>query len=167
MQHNTCQGSHYSVSLTPLKRITACRWRTNVRWKCLLSVLLAQLLPTKDLHKVSADLCLLFRISCASTWTQLSRLSNVLKSWTTLEMQPILPRILPKNALQRHLCFVNFYGIFIPRMAEKLNPFYKLLKAEVPINITLERIETLDSVNKSLKDACELILKQSIPGKQS
>ena len=28
-------------------------------------------LPTKDLHKVSADLCLLFRASCSCTWTQL------------------------------------------------------------------------------------------------
>ena len=51
-------------------------------------------------------------------------------------------------------------------MAEKLNPFYKLLKAEVPINITSELKETLDSVNKAMSDACELALKQPIPGKQ-
>ena len=51
-------------------------------------------------------------------------------------------------------------------MAKKLNPFYKLLKAEVPINITSELKETFDSVNKALSDACQLALKQSIPGKQ-
>ena len=51
-------------------------------------------------------------------------------------------------------------------MAEKLNPFYKLLKAEVPINITSELKETFDSVNKALSDACQLALKQPIPGKQ-
>ena len=51
-------------------------------------------------------------------------------------------------------------------MAEKLNPFYKLLKTEVPINITSELKETFDSVNKELSDACELALKQPIPGKQ-
>ena len=51
-------------------------------------------------------------------------------------------------------------------MAEKLNPFYKLLKAEVPINITSELKETIDLVNKPLSDACELALKQLIPGKQ-
>ena len=51
-------------------------------------------------------------------------------------------------------------------MAEKLNPFYKLLKAEVPINITSELKEAFDSVNKALSDACELALKQPIPGKQ-
>ena len=51
-------------------------------------------------------------------------------------------------------------------MAEKLNPFYKLLKAEVPINVTSELKETFDSVNKALSDACQLALKQPIPGKQ-
>ena len=51
-------------------------------------------------------------------------------------------------------------------MAEKLNPFYKLLKTEVPINITSELKETFDSVNKALDDAFELALKQPIPGNQ-
>ena len=51
-------------------------------------------------------------------------------------------------------------------MAEKLDPFYKILKAEVPINITSDLKETFDSVNKSLSDACQLALKQPIPGKQ-
>ena len=51
-------------------------------------------------------------------------------------------------------------------MAEKLNPFHKLLKGEVPINITSEMKETFDSVNKATSDGCELALKQSIPGKQ-
>ena len=47
-----------------------------------------------------------------------------------------------KKALHWYLCFVNYYGNFIPRMAEKLNPFYKLLKTEVPINSTSELKET-------------------------
>ena len=51
-------------------------------------------------------------------------------------------------------------------MAEKPNPFYKLLKTEVPINITSELRETFDSVNKALNDACQLALKQPISGKQ-
>ena len=51
-------------------------------------------------------------------------------------------------------------------MAEKVNPFYKLLKAEVPINITSELKETFDSVNTALSDACQLALKQPIPRKQ-
>ena len=36
----------------------------------------------------------------------------------------------------------------------------------MPINITSELKETFDSVNKALSDACELALKQPIPGKQ-
>ena len=60
-----------------------------------------------------------------------------------------------KKALQRYLGFVNYYRNYIPRMVEKLNPFYKLLKAEVPINITSDLKETFDSVNKALSDACE------------
>ena len=44
-----------------------------------------------------------------------------------------------KKALQRYLGFVNYYRNYIPRLAEKFNPFYKLLKAEVPINIRIER----------------------------
>ena len=71
-----------------------------------------------------------------------------------------------KKALQRYLGFVNYYRNYIPRMAEKLHPFYKLLKTEVPINITSELKETFDSVNKALNDACELALKQPVPGKQ-
>ena len=51
-------------------------------------------------------------------------------------------------------------------MAEKPNPFYKLLKTEVPINITSELKETFDSVNKILSDPCELALKEPIPRKQ-
>ena len=71
-----------------------------------------------------------------------------------------------KKALQRYLGFVIYYKNYIPRMAEKLNPLYKLLKTEVPINITSELKETFDSVDKDLSYACELALKQPIPGKQ-
>ena len=71
-----------------------------------------------------------------------------------------------KKALQRYLGFVIYYRKYIPRMAEKLNPIHKLLKAEVPINTTSELKETSDSVNTALCDACQLALKQPIPGKQ-
>ena len=71
-----------------------------------------------------------------------------------------------KKALERYLGFVKYYRNYIPRMAEKLNPFHKLLRTEVPINFTSELKETFHSVNKALSDACELALKQPIPGKQ-
>ena len=71
-----------------------------------------------------------------------------------------------KKALQRYLGFVNYYRNYTPRMAEKLNPFYKLLETEVPIIITSELKKTFDSVKKSLNDACQKALKQPITGKQ-
>ena len=71
-----------------------------------------------------------------------------------------------KKAFKRYLGSVNYYRNYIPRMAEKLNPLYRLLKAEVPINITSELKEIFESVNKALSDACELALKPPIPGKQ-
>ena len=43
--------------------------------------------------------------------------------------KPSFPK--SNKALQRYQGFVNYYRNYIPRMAEKLNPFYKLLKAEV------------------------------------
>ena len=70
-----------------------------------------------------------------------------------------------EKALQRYLGSVNYYRNHIPRMAEKLNPCYKLLKAEFPINITSQLKGTFDSINKTLTDACELAIKQPIPGK--
>ena len=51
-------------------------------------------------------------------------------------------------------------------MAGKLIAFYKLLKADVPINMTSELTETFGSVNKTLSDACDLALEQPLPGKQ-
>ena len=61
---------------------------------------------------------------------------------------------------------MNYYRNYIPRQAEKLNLFYKLLKTEGPIYITSELKETFDSVNKALSDTCHLGLKQPISGKQ-
>ena len=53
-----------------------------------------------------------------------------------------------------------------PKMTEKPRPFYKLLKTEVPIIVMSELKETFDSIITALSDACELALKQPIPGKQ-
>ena len=71
-----------------------------------------------------------------------------------------------KKTLQRYLGFAKYYGRYFLRMADTLNQFNKLLKTEVPINITSELTENFNSVNKTLKDACQLALKQHIPGKR-
>ena len=71
-----------------------------------------------------------------------------------------------KKALQRCLGFVNCNMNYIPRIAEKLKPLYKLLKTDVPINITSELKEFFDTVLIALSDACEFSIKDPIPGKQ-
>ena len=49
-------------------------------------------------------------------------------------------------------------------MTEKLHPFFKLLKTDTPINITQDLVDTFELVNKALDDACELAIKQPLPG---
>ena len=57
-----------------------------------------------------------------------------------------------KKALQRYLGFVNVYRNYIPRMAEKLSPFYKLLKTEVPFNFMtkLKKKHLIQSIKLSV-----------------
>ena len=71
-----------------------------------------------------------------------------------------------KKALQQYLGFLNIYRNYIPRVATKINPFYKLLKTQVPISIISEFKETFDSLNKAVSEACELAMKQPNPAKQ-
>ena len=47
------------------------------------------------LHRVLGHLCLPSRVSRASTWTQLSRLTNVFNTWMILELQPIMLQTVP------------------------------------------------------------------------
>ena len=49
-QHHIWQGSLSSVSMIAPRLITVCRWRTNGHWKCLHSILLAELLLTENSH---------------------------------------------------------------------------------------------------------------------
>ena len=48
-----------------------------------------------------------FKASCASTWTQLLRLTNVLNTWMILELQPIMLRILPGTFEQCSSAFAD------------------------------------------------------------
>ena len=84
-----------------------------------------QILPTKDLHEVSADQCLPFQESWVSTCTQLSKLTNVLSTWKTLESQPMRPRTLPRTLRHSSSAFAQQDWIWQSRNAisesEKLN----------------------------------------------
>ena len=61
---------------------------------------------------------------------------------------------------------MNSYKKYIPRIAEELYSFNKLLRAEVSIKIISELKATFDSLNETVSDVCQLALRQPIPGKQ-
>ena len=65
---------------------------------------IADLLPTELVHKVLADMYLLFQVSCMSTRTQLSKLINVLNMWTILELRPTMLQILRGTLVAIYQC---------------------------------------------------------------
>ncbi len=55
---------------------------------------------------------------------------------------------------QRFIEFVNFYQYFIPRLSDKLLPFYKLLKGDVEFTTTREQQKSFKDVIEDVKKAC-------------
>ena len=71
-----------------------------------------------------------------------------------------------KKALQRYLGFLNYYRNYIPRLSEKLTPFFKLLTKDEKVLVTPDLLENFTEINKALDRCCELALKQPLPNKQ-
>ena len=71
-----------------------------------------------------------------------------------------------KKALQRYLGFLNYYRNYIPRLSEKMTPFFKLLKNDAKVMVTPDLLEQFTEINKALDRCCELALKQPLPNKQ-
>ena len=71
-----------------------------------------------------------------------------------------------KKALERYLGFLNYYRNYIPKLSEKLTPFFKLLKHDAKVMVTPELLEQFTEINKALDRCCELALKQPLPNKQ-
>ena len=74
-----------------------------------------------------------------------------------------------KKALQRNIDFLNYYRNYIPRLAERLTPFFQLLKttdAETKIPITPVIMKEFREINEALDRCCQLALRQPLPGKQ-
>ena len=72
----------------------------------------------------------------------------------------------PKKPSQRYLGFLKYYRNYIPRLSEKLTPFFKLLKNCARVMVTPELLEQFTEINKALDRYCELALKQPLPNKQ-
>ena len=71
-----------------------------------------------------------------------------------------------KKALQRYIGFLNYYRNYIPRLSEKLSPFFKLLKETSQFCIPNTVLDTFNELNQQLEKSSSLALKQPIKNKQ-
>ena len=71
-----------------------------------------------------------------------------------------------KKALQRYLGFLNYFKSYIPRLSEKLVPFFQLLKKDEKVLVTTELIEKFNEINRDLDRCSQLALRQPLPNRQ-
>ena len=71
-----------------------------------------------------------------------------------------------KKALQRYLGFLNYYKNYIPRLSDKLVPFFQLLKKDEKVLVTSELIEQFNEINRDLDRCSQLALRQPLPNRQ-
>ena len=71
-----------------------------------------------------------------------------------------------KKALQRYIGFLNYYRNYIPRLSERLSPFFKLLKETSKFYVPTNLVEDFINLNKLLEISCQLALKQPLKDKQ-
>ena len=71
-----------------------------------------------------------------------------------------------KKALQRYIGFLNYYRNYIPRLSERLSPFFKLLKETSKFYVPTNLVENFTNLNKLLENSCQLALKQPLKNKQ-
>ena len=68
--------------------------------------------------------------------------------------------------MQRYLGFLNYYRNYIPRLSEKLVPFFQLLKKDEKVLVTSELIEQFNEINRDLDRCSQLALRQPLPNRQ-
>ena len=71
-----------------------------------------------------------------------------------------------KKALQRYLGFLNYYRNYIPRLSEKLVPFFQLLKKDEKVLVTSELIEQFNEIKRDLDRCSQLALRQPLLNRQ-
>ena len=70
------------------------------------------------------------------------------------------------KSLQRYIGFVQFYRQYIPMLAEKLVPLYKLLQKDVKFTLTQVHKDAISDINQNLARAAKLSLRLPLPDKQ-
>ena len=74
-----------------------------------------------------------------------------------------------EKTLQRCIGFLIYDRNYKPRLAERLTPFFQLLKttdAKIKIPITPDIMKEFREINEALDRCCQLALRQTLPGKQ-
>ena len=71
-----------------------------------------------------------------------------------------------KKALQRYLGFLNYYKNYVPRLSERLVPFYKMLKSDENVLVSKELVQQFEEINRPLDKCCNLAPQKPIPNKQ-
>ena len=70
------------------------------------------------------------------------------------------------KSLQRYIGFVQFYRQYIPRLAEKQVPLYKLLRKDVKYELTQIHKDAIFDINENLANAAKMSRRLPLPDKQ-
>ena len=71
-----------------------------------------------------------------------------------------------KKSLERYFGFLNYYLNYIPRLSERLSPFFKLLKETSKFYVPTILVGDSTNLNKLLEIFCQLALKPPLKNKQ-
>ena len=71
-----------------------------------------------------------------------------------------------KEALQRYLGFLNYYRNYVPRLSERLAPFYKMLRSDEKVLVLIELVQQFEEINRALDKCYDLAQQQPIPNEQ-
>ena len=74
-----------------------------------------------------------------------------------------------KKGLQKHIGLLSYYRNYVLRLAERLTPFFPLLKttdAKTKSPITPDIMKEFREIKEALDRGCQLALRQPLPGKQ-
>ena len=54
-----------------------------------------------------------------------------------------------KKALLRYLGFLNYYRNYVPRLSERIAPFYKMLKSDEKVLVSKELVQQFEEINRA------------------
>ena len=87
-----------------------------------------------------------------------SKITSIAMAPITEKRDKLLLSIKPPRTLKqerRFIGFCQFYKAYIPRLAEKLLPFYPLIKSDTEFVTKYDHISTIEQMKKELKTICE------------